>query len=240
MLQAQVVNIPQPRRDSTAGSYSACLIAAGLIVAVTVLPTMGLPRETVMMDIFRDIAFFAAPISMLLLWCWIKVQQARARARWIEQLDPVTAMPKRSGFIPKLSRALPQAGVLLVADIDDFKALKEQYGVEDSDRLLRALAQRCRELTRRCDIVGRMTAGGFMIYLPGAPAEIGRNIAHRLGQDLQLHTRNHSIHAGVSVVMMPTGGLLDVDALIRSGMRFISKVKFERKRAAVVESLKVA
>ncbi|MFQ1700883.1 diguanylate cyclase domain-containing protein [Loktanella agnita] len=239
MFQAQTVNATTPRRSLAMVFYLGGLIAFGFLVAVAVFPAIRVPISGSFADVLQKLVIFGSPICMLLLWSGIKIKHAKSRALRISQLDPVTGLPKRASFRPQLSRALSQAGVLLIADIDDFGALTDRYGRATGDRLARAMALRCRELTRRCDLIGRVAGAGFVIYLPGAPTQIGREIQEILGQGLHVQTDDGFIMAGVSVGMVPSGGTRDVEALLDSGKQVISRVKHTRQRQAALDSLKI-
>src|SRR3546814_19486078 len=74
----------------------------------------------------------------------------RARIRYLESLsvtDEMTGLLNRRGFGLELSRALARArrqnesGLLVMCDLDNFKAINDTYGHPAGDALLRAVGQ---------------------------------------------------------------------------------------------------
>ena len=69
----------------------------------------------------------------------------------------------------ELSRArrLGTQVALLVADVDDFKQINDQYGHEKGDRALCAIASQLRSETRSYDLCVRYAGDEFVIVLSG-------------------------------------------------------------------------
>lgn len=83
--------------------------------------------------------------------------------------DLLTGILNRRGFLKKLN-ALPASqrhGCFAILDIDHFKQVNDEMGHDEGDRVLRALAVRLSEQTRRADIVGRWGGEEFVIFFHG-------------------------------------------------------------------------
>lgn len=86
--------------------------------------------------------------------------------------DALTGLPNRLLFedrlrhrISRLQRQPEEIGALLFLDIDDFKAINDQYGHESGDRLLVELGQRLQFNLRATDTVCRYGGDEFVVLL---------------------------------------------------------------------------
>lgn len=98
----------------------------------------------------------------------------RARIRYLESLsvtDELTTLLNRRGFETELSRALARArrmaetGLLLLCDLNHFKAVNDSYGHQAGDAMLRAVAQALQGSTRESDYVARVGGDEFAVIM---------------------------------------------------------------------------
>lgn len=83
--------------------------------------------------------------------------------------DMLTGILNRRGFLKKVN-ALPvgqRQGCFAIIDIDHFTQVNGQMGHDEGDRVLRALAVRLSEQTRRADIVARWGGEEFVVFFHG-------------------------------------------------------------------------
>lgn len=151
------------------------------------------------------------PVSIL-----VRLRANKRHMHQIAQVDGVTGVTNRRTFLQRFTRALPQSGVLLMLDVDQFNRLSDKGGGRAAQLGLMAVAQRCRELTKTSDIVGRLDAAVFGIYLPGAPVERGRHIADELSKGIHVVTPQGILHATVSVGVVVADGWTPLDRLMKS------------------------
>ncbi|MEL6683252.1 MAG: GGDEF domain-containing protein [Pseudomonadota bacterium] len=151
------------------------------------------------------------PVTML-----FRLRRNGHHLKKIAQVDGVTGVTNQQTFLHRFERALPQSGVLLMLDFDHFKRVSAVNGSHSADLCLMALAQRCREITRTTDIVGRLDDAVFGIYLPGAPIERGRHVADELSKGVHVVPPNGIVYASVSVGMVIADGWTSQDKLMRS------------------------
>ncbi|MBB1073500.1 GGDEF domain-containing protein [Rhodoferax sp. 4810] len=92
---------------------------------------------------------------------------------------------------------------MLALDLDKFKLINDQYGHPTGDRVLIAVAQVLRQVTRAADLCVRMGGDEFVILLPGADIIQAMECAERL---------RHALTA--LVLTTPEGQTLNISASI--------------------------
>lgn len=118
------------------------------------------------------------------------VERSR-RIRQLESLsitDELTGLLNRRGFQDILLRALADAerhgdvGLLLLCDLDHFKATNDTYGHLAGDSVLTAVAEVLRHSTRRNDAVARLGGDEFAVLMRKTPIERAERLADKLSQ----------------------------------------------------------
>jgi diguanylate cyclase (GGDEF)-like protein/PAS domain S-box-containing protein len=96
--------------------------------------------------------------------------------------DDLTGLPNRRHLLVELTRWLDAGECLLVAflDLDRFKPVNDLFGHDAGDAVLRAVADRLRELDVGAGIVARHGGDEFVVALP-----VPEEHAARLGQNLR-------------------------------------------------------
>ncbi|MGD1878980.1 MAG: GGDEF domain-containing protein [Kiloniellaceae bacterium] len=98
----------------------------------------------------------------------------RARIRYLESLsvtDELTGLLNRRGFELELSRALSRArrtnetGLLMMCDLNHFKAINDTYGHPAGDARLRAVGKLLKRNTRESDYVARVGGDEFAVIM---------------------------------------------------------------------------
>jgi diguanylate cyclase (GGDEF)-like protein len=124
------------------------------------------------------------------------------------QIDLLTELPNRSQFLDRLSGAMARAirskqlvGVMLL-NLDHFKALNATYGHQVADVVLKKLAERLKDCTRKSDTVARLGGDEFAVILEGLNEKEGAAIATQrllkaLARPLQLDSGEIAVTATV-------------------------------------------
>lgn len=141
--------------------------------------------------------------------------------------DRLTNVLNRDSLIAQIdfrrrnsSEANPLHFALLFIDLDRFKAVNDEYGHDEGDKVLIAIAERLQHSLRHDDSVARFGGDEFVVYLHGVTdIEVARSIADKIrhavnkpieGRDGQQYT----VDAAVGVSLYPVDGL-DVETLLR-------------------------
>lgn len=100
--------------------------------------------------------------------------------------DPLTGLANRRHFRAVLERELDrvtrsgEAALLLMLDIDHFKAINDQYGHSAGDVVLQSIARTLSACVRPMDTLARYGGEEFAVVLPACQAAFGRVVAERI------------------------------------------------------------
>ena len=124
------------------------------------------------------------------------IESLEARIRFLESLsitDELTGLLNRRGFYLELGRAQARAlrngetGLLLLCDLDGFKAVNDRHGHLVGDRVLCAVARLLQSHTRRSDYVGRLGGDEFAVLMTATERQLGEDLATKLGTVINSH-----------------------------------------------------
>ncbi len=87
------------------------------------------------------------------------------------------------GYLKRMERQkLQPNGALMIADIDHFKNINDQFGHDVGDEALQLIARTIRDAVRDPDIVGRIGGEEFGVFLPAADEANTRAVGERIRQ----------------------------------------------------------
>jgi diguanylate cyclase (GGDEF)-like protein len=129
------------------------------------------------------------------------------------QTDALTGAVNRRGLMQHLEAVHARAKhrghgyVVLMVDIDHFKAINDQHGHAEGDRVLKRVAQNLRDGLRVGDVVARWGGEEFCVLLP----RIGLAEAHALAERISIQIAADgnprvTISVGVAEVHAPSEG----------------------------------
>jgi diguanylate cyclase (GGDEF)-like protein len=171
---------------------------------------------------------------------------AEARQREIANIDPLTGVANRRAFDSALRREVAarvdkRAGrrldddepfALLVFDLDDFKAINDDYGHPVGDAVLRRTARRAETVLRSTDLLARIGGDEFAVIAPGSHGDG----ADRMGDSLAaaISTREPADaaptpHASLGVAVFPEDGE-SFEALMRCADQRLFRIKSGNRR----------
>jgi diguanylate cyclase (GGDEF)-like protein/PAS domain S-box-containing protein len=157
--------------------------------------------------------------------------------RLLADHDHLTGLPNRALFRDHLTQALalanrePQRLVVLIIDLDHFKAINREFGPQGGDQLLQAVGDRLTGLVRAVDTVARSGDDEFVLLLKGIEEMANTDrVAHRilgsLKQPFALNGREVQITVSMGAAVYPEDGE-DVDSLINKADLAMSRAKQE-------------
>lgn len=167
-------------------------------------------------------------VASLVAW-HEEAEQALVR---LAHTDPLTGLLNRRGFEHQaggaLARALRHAEptVLLMIDIDHFKAINDRHGHAGGDEALRLFARALRQSLRRGDLCARYGGEEFCVLLHRADGSAASRFDARLRQALQALAPSAgeaiAFSAGVAVYGRDGG---DVHALVSNADAALYRAK---------------
>ncbi len=117
-------------------------------------------------------------------------EQLHDKLRRRAEKDHLTGLLNRGAFLDLagavLSRAETKASgaALILADLDHFKAINDDYGHAAGDAALKAFAKACSASVRSSDVLGRYGGEEFIALLPGASQQRAEEIASEISDRL--------------------------------------------------------
>lgn len=142
--------------------------------------------------------------------------------------DGLTGLLNRQGFhdlaADELRRGDGSAGtaMLILADLDYFKAVNDTYGHSIGDLILQSFAAACRSAVRSTDLVGRHGGEEFVILLPNAGFDraeaIAADISHRFRTKADGGIRYPTVSYGIASVPAGSADLTKAIALAAAAM----------------------
>lgn len=119
-------------------------------------------------------------------------KRVESELRRMATTDPLTGLNNRRRFLELAEvemarlRRYGRPVLVLMLDIDRFKAINDSHGHATGDRALVRLAEVCRSELRDTDHIGRLGGEEFAIILPETPLASACEVAERLRHRLAL------------------------------------------------------
>jgi diguanylate cyclase (GGDEF)-like protein len=164
-----------------------------------------------------------APLSFLLALRQQEIKRIRSELTRSATYDTTTAFYKWTVFSSVVDRRAvsgstggPRRGAFLAINASNLRAINMRYGLEWGEEALRLVASVIRTSVRSDDIVGRLGASEFGIFLPGATEKNAREVGERIQAGV---AANYFTPAGAKGVLdVSVGGVFFEDELGFEGM----------------------
>ncbi len=151
---------------------------------------------------------------------------AREREHYVATHDKVTGLPNRYAFQEHLRRTIDYAArndrqvAVLFLGLDGFKVINDTLGHSAGDALLKSVAKRLGDATRRSDLVARIGGDEFVVTIQDvnelhAPGAVVEHIRQAFARPHVIAGRECWVTACIGVAVYPRDGA-DSDVLIRS------------------------
>ncbi len=156
-------------------------------------------------------------------------QAGERRARHLAMHDGLTALPNRHHFLSRLNQvlALPISSASNVAvlfiDLDNFKAINDQFGHGAGDELLSISAARLTRALRTDDMVGRMGGDEFACLLMNVPegqflGQIACKLFDAISATVKIGEVAFNVRPSIGVATASTAGLTAASLLHRADL----------------------
>ncbi|WP_148213409.1 GGDEF domain-containing protein [Rhodospirillum centenum] len=191
----------------------------------------------------------AAGQSMLLRAALARLEEAEQRLAeqqerigYLETLsltDELTGLANRRGFQEAFRRELSavarggRGGVLVLVDLDGFKAINDTHGHQAGDTYLRHVGRALRENVRAQDLVARLGGDEFAVLLTRIGPEAGAARAAALADRVNGRScpwQNQRLPLRASFGSQPYGQGDSEEALMRRADQAMYASKAERRR----------
>jgi diguanylate cyclase (GGDEF)-like protein len=138
-----------------------------------------------------------------------KIRRNADQMRTVLQLDALTGVCSRTFFEMRIVLELAQAirlnrpVSLILACIDSFKSLTDEFGDDMGNDVLRSVSAIFKQQNRKMDIVCRFSDDDFLIIVPETSADTALRVAEKLRRAIETHnfpgiSRGITISCGVA------------------------------------------
>ncbi|BAW81087.1 PAS/PAC sensor(s)-containing diguanylate cyclase/phosphodiesterase [Candidatus Nitrosoglobus terrae] len=144
-------------------------------------------------------------------------KQAEQKLTWLADHDPLTELFNRRRFQHEFEQILIDSqhhqrnGSLLYFDLDQFKYINDTYGHQSGDLLLKAVADKLRQVIRANDIVARLGGDEFAVVIAECDTQgaiqTAKRVCTQLGElEFPILGHSHSISASIGITLFPLHG----------------------------------
>jgi len=233
------------------------MIVLGLRLPAALLTPMATSADFFRSSTFAAMGFAAVLYTITFAFLLLSMVKARGelRHKTAALVDPLTGLSNRRAFLGDAEEFMartPRTGeslTVMLADLDRFKAVNDQFGHAIGDRVLQIFADTIARSLRTVDMSGRLGGEEFAFLMPGANAAEAERAAERIRSQFGEAARkvcgcavNATVSIGVATAMAPAQladllGAAD-EALYRAkaeGRNRVSVVEFRAACAAATE-----
>jgi diguanylate cyclase (GGDEF)-like protein len=165
-----------------------------------------------------------------------------AQLDMLSTTDELTGLQNRRGFflnfegeLDRCSRGLTAGGLLVLIDLDNFKAVNDTYGHAAGDACLRLVGRALLGMIRPMDSAARLGGDEFILLLSGAGARATAGRIQKLARmlnNLTLDWQGAAIAIHASVGLKEYGPGMKADAIFHEADSAMYATKKQRKQEA--------
>jgi len=160
----------------------------------------------------------------------------------LSSTDGLTGLMNRRAFQESLNGAIERArrndtsGAMIYLDLDNFKAVNDNYGHETGDKILIEAAEILKSRSRTYDLVARIGGDEFVLWLDGVDFDLAKRRAGELATALAKLSRYSGeglpkLGASVGVVEFNPDNHEDMRQLVARADRAMYDVKAHNKQS---------
>lgn len=167
-----------------------------------------------------------------------QLQRNQERLHHIAHHDPLTGLPNRLLLDERIEHGITRARrhntrmVVLLADLDGFKPVNDEFGHAAGDALLVAVAGRLRELVRAEDTVARLGGDEFVLVLEEVfddedASRVATGVSCELAKPFEINGHSICIGASVGFAFFPEDGK-EPTTLLQAADKAMYRLKEQR------------
>ena len=161
--------------------------------------------------------------------------------------DPLTGVLNRHAFeaaVMRVASGAPQPVTLLMLDVDDFKAVNEQFGHSAGDAVLSMLVDRMRQSLRANDLLGRCGGDEFLLLCPGVGPRTALAIVNRMLAKISSEPMRHEGHdipvtVSLGAACAQTRALPAFSYMVKRADAALRRAKLSGKNRAIIVRVNV-
>ena len=157
-------------------------------------------------------------------------------------VDELTNITNRRGFykafegeLDRTNRGINMGGLLIMIDLDHFKAINDTFGHQAGDEALRTVAAFLKSNVRPMDVAARLGGDEFILLMPNTSISQAMQRAKKIGNDLNNLTfewNNETIHIHGSLGLKEYDVGDTIETIIEEADQGMYEAKEERKQAS--------
>lgn len=221
----------------------ACVIASLILNYLLLFNETLTPFGQMAISSYIVPVVIGAPLSFLLALRQQEIKRIRRELTHSATYDTTTAFYKWTAFSSVVDRRVvaestggPRRGAFLAINASDLRAINLRYGLRWGEEALRLVASVIRTSVRTEDVVGRLSASEFGIFLPGATEKNAREVGERIRAAV---AANYFTPAGAKGVLnVSVGGVFFDDELGFDGM--FRAAEYQLWNAEISGSMKIS
>jgi len=136
-----------------------------------------------------------------------RIEEGRLQLEERSRLDTLTGLMNRralyecSDYLFELIERQGRSVVVVLADLDRFKAVNDTLGHARGDEVLQDFADMLRDSLRSTDIASRLGGDEFVLLLPDTSLDEGEDVAQRIQARVREYARINSLDFGTTIAM---------------------------------------
>jgi diguanylate cyclase (GGDEF)-like protein len=225
---------------------TAVAILSSVSITYAVMRIKGAPFSDIALTVSLLAPLLTAPFLFWPLFsAFIKIHHLELEMRRLAMVDDLTGIMNRRAFLSRAEHLLnvanrsDKAVALVYIDLDNFKAINDDFGHAAGDAVLKRFADILGGVVRQSDLVGRLGGEEFALVIYGAGKDDARRVVEILlseTRDTRVAIAGHLIHFTTSagLAYLPAGERLDVEQLLAQADKALHRAKHTGKDRVVV------
>lgn len=148
--------------------------------------------------------------------------------------DALTQLPNREAYDDRVSleyerwKRYRKPATLVIADVDHFKAINDNYGHLSGDKVLQILAKEMQARIRQTDFVARYGGEEFVLILPETELDVAKGVIEKMRDTisrLPFHFRDEKLQVTISFGLVEFAEGKDTNVLFDCADQALYKAK---------------